>query len=456
MRKRKDWEGRDPPSVSANSLAKKTRTKDKAGSLLQPAPLLQRDALLVVFSFLDPVSLATAARVCTLWDECAKENCLWQEHFFKFFDSRFGTNGAVRKSVLEMSGVMEYNTKVMHRDALIDGASWKRGQISSRVTVAGAHRGPVRAMGFYDAASTIFASAGRDQVIHLWDSSSFSDSETALEAFEDVNPFRTIPIGEKANINCLQFLSKSGKPKLFAGVGKNLRLFNLALDECSPVMSYGTHSDSVFACDQNSSVIATAAGQNDKSLRVWDIETGAMIFKRTMNGSVRAVKSYGNEEHIFITGSLDKALRVFDTRMGGESILEIPLQAGIHSLSTNQKYVLATTGSPACACDIYDFRVPGRALSSSKLAEHFSAYGQPVSSSVCMAKGTSDCNFLAADYQGNVFGMEKKRLLYRLETRVDSLSGNYNTLLCGCADGSMSVLKVSLAGMNKGKADLRR
>ncbi|KAL8153446.1 hypothetical protein V2J09_011206 [Rumex salicifolius] len=49
---------------------------------------LPQDILLHLFSFLDMQSLVSAGMVCRSWNAAASDNCLWQAHFFTYFEDK--------------------------------------------------------------------------------------------------------------------------------------------------------------------------------------------------------------------------------------------------------------------------------------------------------------------------------------------------------------------------------
>jgi WD40 repeat protein len=419
------------------------------------------DMLSVVFEFLRPCEVLMAACVCRAWKIASQKDFVWRAICKQLGLHRLmkaTTAAAAQHSTGALATTLKPIRKCDHYKIFRDHVSaFFSTQPSRRVCHSFEHSRPIRCMTFDPVASQLFTGA-QDKTLVQW-------TRRTDQSFEMSKCFRA-----KTSVNSMHLVRGAcSQPDLLlagtAGRTSECILFNLiqnsvthsTSDELVSCARYSGHVDSVFCCqgDADAQRIATGGGQNDKTVRLFDMSTEACLTVLPHRGSVRSLVLAPFAATLW-SGALDNWCRLWDTR-SGECELEFrPFNAGVHAMDIDGYNLALTSGRPENAVCIYDTRMLPTALTGDVRHSHRSALIFDASdhkSAVSCLSFQAGMKLVAGSYDGtvsihNLFDMPSggdaepaPRCLNRISGfgRINSIASVGNVLAIG--DESLHVFE---------------
>ena len=224
------------------------------------------------------------------------------------------------------------------------------------VPVLSGHHGPVRCLDWVSSERRLF-SGGRDKTVKMHNLCADALTCSAERGCVGAQP---IDIGTHTGAVSMHaatptMLTGGGRPcnaaKLWRVRARDSTDDGNGGDCASVVREYEGHVDAVFAVrahpDGVSSVL-TGGGQDDKTARLFDMETGACLIVLGHRGSVRAVRYVGESPHLVVTGSLDQCVRVWDTRIDNSAAAmsaTLHHRAGVHCIAMHGHTLVVGQGT---------------------------------------------------------------------------------------------------------------
>eukprot|EP00698_Gefionella_okellyi_P004127 TRINITY_DN13863_c0_g1_i1.p1 TRINITY_DN13863_c0_g1~~TRINITY_DN13863_c0_g1_i1.p1 ORF type:complete len:433 (-),score=95.11 TRINITY_DN13863_c0_g1_i1:6-1304(-) len=335
-------------NLSAGSAVKKYHNAVASS----PALELPLDCVSVILQHLNIRDICRCAIVCRTWQAAASDSLIWTNIFRK----QWLVDPPLRPSA--QVSIQNTVRTAKARDMNLLSCS---GVYAHRISTRALAVDPIR---------NIVYSAGRDDCIRVWDVNKLQRG--GYSALPRVKEAHT------AAVVCLHYYCAK-QQLLFSGAGRSCnsaKLWNCQSGEPQLLHTYTGHVDAVFAVQGSKqlNLLATGGGQDDKTLMMFDIDTGVSTMTVDHRGSVRAVRfGHGPYAHCVITGSLDKGVRLIDVRSQAVQTVSAQHKAGVHSVTVvDEHYVISTSGRSENETHISDMRISSGALLS-RLVGHKSA-----------------------------------------------------------------------------------
>ncbi|KAI8586600.1 WD40-repeat-containing domain protein [Geranomyces variabilis] len=142
---------------------------------------------------------------------------------------------------------------------------------------------------------------------------------TLLEDYQSLiipNAVRSGFIGHKGNVKCVEFVGEEGLSILTGSSDNTCRVWETETGECQAVMEGHTSRIWDVATNKSGSTLASASG--DGTVKLWDHKPGKIQCLSTFEescGDVYSVKFHPAGRHV-VAGGYDKTVRLYDIERG--------------------------------------------------------------------------------------------------------------------------------------------
>ncbi|KAM7293630.1 hypothetical protein ISCGN_023238 [Ixodes scapularis] len=256
---------------------------------------LPEGPLLLIFSYLDPVSLVRCASVCRSWRDLTRDPYLWQRLCAL---PQWRVGAATERKQLQLlrrlDGRVDWHAVFRQRFRL--RRNWLRG--SCHVRTFHGHTQAVFCVQFDD---TRIVSGSSDKTIKVWNMRTNS-------------PWSVMTlVGHSGTVRCLHL---TGNRLVSGSSDCTIKVWDLSTDQSwSSIACKGNmvgHTDTVrcLQADQRQVV----SGSYDRTLKVWDMQTGECL--RTLVGHSGAVLCLQFRGDRLVSGSCDRTIRVWQLATG--------------------------------------------------------------------------------------------------------------------------------------------
>ena len=296
------------------------RTQQVLSSLTHPSPVValsfsadsgtlyvlddSTDHLFLSFDWMRGIKLrsfpTSKSPMCGLLPISAEEVLVFGIRTFKYISMEGAHCAAMNGSLASAAAHLEVQLcAALHKHSVMSGTSggeiwmWSNHTLTKTVK---AHEGPVTAL--YGDDSKII-SAGREGVITLWDSGlnkrqSFDISEFCIQT--GITGLAVHPLRE----NCLYVTTKGCDVAMVENWQK------------VEFISTGHFSGDVWALAVNPSQPQCATGGGDKTIRIWDLETGAMLLAiKPLPQDLRAL-DWSHDGRLIIAGLVNGVILLLE------------------------------------------------------------------------------------------------------------------------------------------------
>lgn len=256
---------------------------------------LPSDLLMIIFSYLDPVSLLRCAQVCRAWRDATHDSYLWQRLCAQ---PRWRVSAATESKQLELlrlcDGTVDWRAVFCQRYRL--RRNWLRG--SCHVRTFHGHTQAVFCVQFDD---TRIVSGSSDKTIKVWNMRTNS-------------PWSVMTlVGHSGTVRCLHL---SGNRLVSGSSDCTIKVWDLSTEHSwSSIACKGTmvgHIDTVRCLQADEHQVVS--GSYDRTLKVWDMQTGLCL--RTLVGHAGAVLCLQYHGDRLVSGSCDRTIRVWQLDTG--------------------------------------------------------------------------------------------------------------------------------------------
>ncbi|KAB7504433.1 F-box/WD repeat-containing protein 7, partial [Armadillidium nasatum] len=300
-----------------------------------PISYIPAHLALIVFSYLDPVSLARASQVCKSWYKVIMCDYLWKRlsNLEKWSLSSEANNRQVNKC-LRSDGSSNWRQVFIERFRLRrnwlgahchirtfegheEGVSCV--QFDDSRIVSGSHDNTIkvwnRRTNSQWSVQTLVGHSGMVRCLHLADKrivSGSADRTIKVWDVEETTSWSSITckvtlVGHTDIVRCLQV---KGDTVVSGSYDKSVRLWTLASGQCK--MIFLDHNKPVLTVAFDERLIVSGAA--DTTIKLWDIQTGECL--KTLEGHKDAITTLAFDSSKIISGSLDCTIRIWCLEKG--------------------------------------------------------------------------------------------------------------------------------------------
>ena len=151
-------------------------------------------------------------------------------------------------------------------------------------------------------------------------------------------------------------ISRRGEVRVWREEGKLLHL------------SWQAHTDLVFALDFSSDERTLASGGHDGSLKLWDIESGALLWSDWLTKGNNRL-AFSPDSRLLASGGLDATLRLWDVKEG-TLLEEVPHPSPVFSLAWRSDGHLLASGDFTGTIRLWQMQPSGTVRSTETLSGH--------------------------------------------------------------------------------------
>ncbi|KAL5014674.1 hypothetical protein ScPMuIL_008944 [Solemya velum] len=243
-----------------------------------------------IMSYLDPVSLAQASQVCSLWHQIADEASFWRR--FCCQQKWRLSKAAEHKQVISHMSEGSIQWKKVFAERYRLWHNWLMGRCTVR-TFEGHNQG-ISCVQFDD---TRIVSGSHDKTIKVWNIR--TNAQWSVQTL----------VGHSGTVRCLHL---EGNRLVSGSTDKSIKVWDLSTQEswssiaCKVTML--GHTDTVRCLQVDDEKVIS--GSYDLMLKIWDIRTG--VCRRTLRGHQAPVLCVQFNDTKIVSGSCDKTIKVWN------------------------------------------------------------------------------------------------------------------------------------------------